>query len=189
MNERWDFFKTGIIIWNACCRAEKLFLFILEYNFFPSQNLQLLKKEKILLGFWDYKGWTEEDLLAVKEGTQQVLHIHFFWLTQDWDFEILCLQSGARVLAFDRHHAVLVVSKPSPNQLFPGFGIVKVNIHGNYFITHFKARIRGCAFHEPNLTHWIKYMKNSESGWFKNGYFNFKQLAVLPAWPSWEFWL
>lgn len=36
-------------------------------------------------------------------------------------------QSGARVLAFDRHHAVLVVSKPSPNQLFPGFGIVKVS--------------------------------------------------------------
>jgi len=36
-------------------------------------------------------------------------------------------QSGARVIAFDQHHAVLVVSKPSPNQLFPGFGIVKVS--------------------------------------------------------------
>lgn len=36
-------------------------------------------------------------------------------------------QGGARVLAFDQHHAVLVVSKPSPNQLFPGFGIVKVS--------------------------------------------------------------
>ncbi|XP_068709134.1 E3 ubiquitin-protein ligase rfwd3.S-like [Montipora capricornis] len=36
-------------------------------------------------------------------------------------------QSGARVLAFDQHHAVLVVSKPSPNQLFPGFGVVKVS--------------------------------------------------------------
>ena len=39
------------------------------------------------------------------------------------------LQGGARVLAFDQHHAVLVVSKPSPNQLFPGFGIVKVNLN------------------------------------------------------------
>ena len=32
------------------------------------------------------------------------------------------------MLAFDQHRAVLVVSKPSPNQLFPGFGIVKVNM-------------------------------------------------------------
>ena len=39
------------------------------------------------------------------------------------------LQGGARVLAFDQYHAVLVVSKPSPNQLFPGFGIVKVNLN------------------------------------------------------------
>ena len=31
------------------------------------------------------------------------------------------------MVAFDQHHAVLVVSKPSPNQLFPGFGVVKVN--------------------------------------------------------------
>lgn len=46
MNERWDFFKTGIIIWNAYCLAEKLPLFILEYHFFPSQNLQLLKKKR-----------------------------------------------------------------------------------------------------------------------------------------------
>lgn len=30
------------------------------------------------------------------------------------------------MVAFDQHHAVLVVSKPSPNQLFPGFGVVKV---------------------------------------------------------------
>ena len=39
----------------------------------------------------------------------------------------LSLKSGARVVAFDQHHAVLVVSKPSPNQLFPGFGVVKVS--------------------------------------------------------------
>ena len=38
------------------------------------------------------------------------------------------IKSGARVVAFDQHHAVLVVSKPSPNQLFPGFGVVKVSI-------------------------------------------------------------
>ena len=30
------------------------------------------------------------------------------------------------MISFDQHHAVLVVSKPSPNQLFPGFGVVKV---------------------------------------------------------------
>lgn len=36
-------------------------------------------------------------------------------------------QNGLRVLTFDRHHAMLVVSKPSPNNLFPGYGIVKVS--------------------------------------------------------------
>lgn len=36
-------------------------------------------------------------------------------------------QNGSRVLTFDRHHAMLVVSKPSPNNLFPGYGIVKVS--------------------------------------------------------------
>ena len=30
------------------------------------------------------------------------------------------------MISFDQHHAVLVVSKPSSNQLFPGFGVVKV---------------------------------------------------------------
>lgn len=39
------------------------------------------------------------------------------------------LQNGLRVLAFDRHHAMLVVSKPSPNNLFPGYGIVKVKLN------------------------------------------------------------
>ena len=39
------------------------------------------------------------------------------------------------MLAFDQHHAVLVVSKPSPNQLFPGFGIVKVNVHTCQLLT------------------------------------------------------
>ena len=32
-------------------------------------------------------------------------------------------------MAFDSHHATLVVSKPSPNQLFPGYGVVKVNLN------------------------------------------------------------
>lgn len=36
-------------------------------------------------------------------------------------------QNGLRVLTFDRHHPMLVVSKPSPNNLFPGYGIVKVS--------------------------------------------------------------
>lgn len=188
MNERWDFFKTGIIIWNAYCLAEKLPLFILEYHFFPSQNLQLLKKEKILLGFWDYKGWTEEDLLSVKEGTQQVLHIHFFAYSglRFWNFmstewcKSACIWPAPCCLS-----GVQAVTQPAVSRLWYCEG------KHNYFIPHFKTRIRGCAFHEPNLTHWIKYMKRSESGWFKNSYFNFKQLAVLPAWPtcSWEFWL
>ena len=39
------------------------------------------------------------------------------------------LQNGLRVLTFDRHHVMLVVSKPSPNNLFPGYGIVKVKLN------------------------------------------------------------
>ncbi|XP_078366102.1 E3 ubiquitin-protein ligase rfwd3.S-like isoform X1 [Oculina patagonica] len=58
-------------------------------------------------------------------------------------------QSGARVVAFDQHHAVLVVSKPSPNQLFPGFGVVKVSSldskHCEYVRIHQKA-VRDVAF-------------------------------------------
>lgn len=33
----------------------------------------------------------------------------------------------ARVLAFDKHSMIMVVSKPSPNQLFPGHGVFKVS--------------------------------------------------------------
>ena len=29
-------------------------------------------------------------------------------------------------MAFDKTHLMISVSKPSPNQLFPGYGIVKV---------------------------------------------------------------
>lgn len=58
-------------------------------------------------------------------------------------------QNGARVVAFDQHHAVLVVSKPSPNQLFPGFGVVKVSSldskHCEYVRIHQKA-VRDVAF-------------------------------------------
>jgi len=36
-------------------------------------------------------------------------------------------QSKARVMAFDKTHAMMTVSKPSPNQLFPGYGVVKVS--------------------------------------------------------------
>lgn len=36
-------------------------------------------------------------------------------------------QSKARVMAFDKTHAMMAVSKPSPNQLFPGYGVVKVS--------------------------------------------------------------
>lgn len=51
------------------------------------------------------------------------------WITIQLNIFSCCLsfKSGARVVAFDEHHAVLVVSKPSPNQLFPGFGVVKVS--------------------------------------------------------------
>lgn len=34
-------------------------------------------------------------------------------------------------MSFDEHHALLVISKPSANQLFPGFGVLKVHIN-NY---------------------------------------------------------
>ncbi|PFX34109.1 E3 ubiquitin-protein ligase RFWD3-like [Stylophora pistillata] len=58
-------------------------------------------------------------------------------------------QNGARVISFDQHHAVLVVSKPSPNQLFPGFGIVKVSSldskHCEFVRIHQKA-VRDVAF-------------------------------------------
>lgn len=35
-------------------------------------------------------------------------------------------QKEARVMAYDRTHMLMVVSKPSPNQLFAGYGILKV---------------------------------------------------------------
>ncbi|RMX38139.1 hypothetical protein pdam_00022706 [Pocillopora damicornis] len=58
-------------------------------------------------------------------------------------------QNGARVISFDQHHAVLVVSKPSPNQLFPGFGVVKVSSldskHCEFVRIHQKA-VRDVAF-------------------------------------------
>ena len=40
------------------------------------------------------------------------------------------------MVAFDQHHAVLVVSKPSPNQLFPGFGVVKVRANAFMYCVH-----------------------------------------------------
>ena len=33
------------------------------------------------------------------------------------------------------------------------------------------------SFHEPNLIHWIKYMKSSASESIRNAYFNFEQLS------------
>ena len=36
-------------------------------------------------------------------------------------------------MAFDEHHAVLVISKQSSNQLYPGFGIAKVSISVQHF--------------------------------------------------------
>ena len=41
-------------------------------------------------------------------------------------------------MCFDQHHAVLVVSKPSPNQLFPGFGVVKVSVSMSCMKFNFK---------------------------------------------------
>eukprot|EP00795_Rhopilema_esculentum_P013035 gene13035-3810_t len=35
--------------------------------------------------------------------------------------------SKARVMAYDKTHAMMVASKPSPNQMFPGYGIAKVS--------------------------------------------------------------
>eukprot|EP00794_Sanderia_malayensis_P016869 gene16869-18573_t len=36
-------------------------------------------------------------------------------------------QTNARVMAFDKQHGMIAISKPSPNQLFPGYGVVKVS--------------------------------------------------------------
>ena len=56
---------------------------------------------------------------------------HDKYLVLQCVFFFIFIKSGARVVAFDQHHAVLVVSKPSPNQLFPGFGVVKVSAYKN----------------------------------------------------------
>lgn len=73
-------------------------------------------------------------LQSVKVGIHTLPTPEVKWYKLSWISTLsllsrqMCQQSGARVLAFDQHRAVLVVSKPSPNQLFPGFGIVKVNM-------------------------------------------------------------
>merc|ERR1719494_35668 len=36
-------------------------------------------------------------------------------------------QNDARVMSYDKHNMMLVASKPSPNQLFPGYGVLKVS--------------------------------------------------------------
>ena len=64
---------------------------------------------------------------VITTGKTMLLKLIFYAV--DMFLLFVFLQGGARVLAFDQHHAVLVVSKPSPNQLFPGFGIVKVNLN------------------------------------------------------------
>ncbi|EDO47854.1 predicted protein, partial [Nematostella vectensis] len=56
---------------------------------------------------------------------------------------------GARVMAFDEHHALLVVSKPSPNQLFPGYGVVKVSsldVKHSEFVRIHQKPIRDACF-------------------------------------------
>ena len=40
-----------------------------------------------------------------------------------------------------------------------------------------KARFRRRTFHEPNLIHWIKYMKSSASGSVRNACFNLERLT------------
>ena len=48
-----------------------------------------------------------------------------------------------------------------------------------------KARFRGRTFHEPNLIHWIKYMKSSASESIRNACFNLERLSrsFRLAWP------
>lgn len=57
-------------------------------------------------------------------------------------------QGGARVVAYDHMLGMLVASKPSSNQLFPGYGLVKVGEHKsilhNTIITRVHIVIEEC---------------------------------------------
>ena len=50
-----------------------------------------------------------------------------------------------------------------------GFNVRTIQSNSNFFT---KARFRRRTFHEPNLIHWIKYMKSSASQSIRNAYFN-----------------
>ena len=47
----------------------------------------------------------------------------------------------------------------------------------SHFSSDVKARLRRRTFHEPNLIHWIKYMKSSASESIRNACFNLERLS------------
>ena len=51
------------------------------------------------------------------------------------------------------------------------------SIQGTPYHSKGKARFRRRTFHEPNLTHWIKYMKSSASESIRNACFNLERLS------------
>ena len=56
----------------------------------------------------------------------------------------------------------------------------------SHFSSDVKARLRRRTFHEPNLIHWIKYMKSSPSESIRNACFNLERLSrsLRLAWPG-----
>ncbi|XP_070565742.1 E3 ubiquitin-protein ligase rfwd3.L-like [Ptychodera flava] len=56
---------------------------------------------------------------------------------------------GCRIMAFDPSHRVLVVSMPSPNQLFPGYGVKKISMldmKSSQYVTIHTKMLRDCCF-------------------------------------------
>ncbi|KAK3735543.1 hypothetical protein QZH41_016125, partial [Actinostola sp. cb2023] len=58
-------------------------------------------------------------------------------------------KGGSRVMSFDEHHALLVISKSSSNQLYPGFGIAKVSsldVKRSEFVQIHQKPVRDACF-------------------------------------------
>ncbi|XP_038053459.1 E3 ubiquitin-protein ligase RFWD3-like isoform X2 [Patiria miniata] len=70
------------------------------------------------------------------------------------DKTIQISQTGScRVIGFDQFHSALVVSMPSPNQLFPGFGVKKVSavdMRCTQYVPVHSAMIRALTFNGRN---------------------------------------
>ncbi|XP_077978822.1 E3 ubiquitin-protein ligase rfwd3.L-like [Glandiceps talaboti] len=65
----------------------------------------------------------------------------------------ICPNGGCRVMAFDPSRQVLVVSMPSPNQLFPGHGVKKISMFdmkSSQYVTIHNKMLRDCCFNNRN---------------------------------------